>query len=359
MKDKFKIAFFGKDSHAGCMIDMFQDALPGHPNVESVDFETTFARFGKANVVPMRGEKYLLENIKKYDLIFLQAEQIALNPEICIEKIFDDLGLWGHTVLCDFKDNQIFEKQYLSKCLLYFKRSWQDGFIPREFNNILPIPPCVFDFYPNIVPSGTYGIRDLSVTCTLMQGNRGRGWPRDIVAKAVKDADWTLPNGELAPLTLFYGVGQNVSNAATFYRTELSWPTPYLNWWNVYMHILKRTKILFNAIHSEVGDIGENRTWEALGSGVVLFTNKIEAEGQQPYIDGVHYVKIDLDDIPKAINRAKELLMNETELKKIAETGFDFSMKYHSSQARINYVMEEIIKRLKKEQICVVGSEKI
>lgn len=344
MKDKFKIAFFGKDSHAGCMIDMFQDALHSHPTVEHVDFETTFTRFGKT-VVPMCGEKYLLENIKQYDIIFLQSGQII--PET--EKLFDDLGLWGHTVVCDFYDDQRFETKWLNRCLLYFKRSWQNDYIPREFNNILPLPPCVFDFYPNIVPFGTYGIRDFSVTCTLMQGNRGRGWPRDIVSKAVKDADWTLYNGELAPLTLIYGSGLNISNPATLYRTELTYLYPSLNWWNIYMHVLKRTKILFNATHSEFGDIGENRTWEALGSGVVLFTNKIEAEGQQPYIDGVHYIKIDLDNIPKAINRAKELLMNEAELKKIAEAGFEFSMEYHSGKARINYVMEEIIKRLKEK----------
>lgn len=347
MKDKFNIAFFGQDSHAGCMIDMFQDALPGQPNVESVDFETTFTRFGK-EVLPMRGKKYLLENIKKYDLIFLQAEQIALNPEI--EKLFDGLGLWGHTVLCDFKDSQIFESQYLPKCLLYFKRSWQKEYIPLEFNNIRPIPPGIFSFYPDVVPSSLYGIRDFPVTCTLAQGNRGRGWPRDIVARAVKDADWTLPNGEAALLTLFYGPGCVISNPATLYRTDLIYLRPNLNWWNVYMHVLKRTKILFTATHSEFGDIGENRTWEALGSGVVLFTNKIEAEGQQPYIDGVHYVKIDLDDMPKAINRAKALLMDEEELKKIAEAGFEFSMKYHSCKARINYVIEEITKRLKEKE---------
>ena len=344
MKDKFKIAFFGKDSHAGCMIDMFQDALPQHPLVESVDWETTFSRFGKA-VLPMRGEKYLLENIKQYDLIFLQSGQIT--PET--EKLFDDLGLWGHIVLCDFYDEQRFETKYLNRCLLYMKRSWQDYYIPKGFNNIIPIPPSVMSFYPNIVPSGHYGKRDLPVTCTLPQPNRGRGYPRDMVAKIIKDTDWKLSDGTTATLTLFYSCGSVVSMAATLYRAELTPPPPYVNWWYIYMHVLRRTKILFTAIHSEIGDIGENRTWEALGSGVVLFTNKIEIQGLEPYIDGVHYIKIDINDIPKAINRAKELLVDEAELKKIAEAGFEFSMKYHSSKARINYVMEEIIKRLKEK----------
>lgn len=342
MKDKFNIAFFGEDSHAGCFIDMFQDALPSHPNVESIDFETTFPRFGKV-VMPMVGKTYLLENIKKYDLIFLQIGQIT--PEM--EKLFDDLGLWKHTVVCDFYDEQRFETKWLSKCLLYLKRSWQKECIPQGFNNFIPLPPSIMNFYPDIVPSDLYGIRDLSVTCTLPQGTHGRDCPRDFLARAVKDADWLLPSGELAQLTLFFGSGKIISSAATLYRVELAPLPPRVNWWYIYMHMLKRTKILFTAIHSETGDIGENRTWEALGSGVVLFTNKIEAEGQQPYIDGVHYIKIDMDDIPKSINRAKELLADELELKKIAEAGFEFSMKYHSSTARINYVMEEITKRLK------------
>lgn len=341
VKDKFKIAFFGKDSHAGGILDMFQDALLGHPNVESVDWETTFTRFGKV-VLPMRGEKYLLENIKQYDLIFLQSEQIT--PEI--EKLFDDLGLWGHTVLCDFKDSQFFETQYLPKCLLYFKCSWQDIYIPKEFNNIFPIPLSVLSFYPTIVPSNFYKIRDFPVTCTLPQADCG--YPRDLIVKEVKNADWQFSKGEIGHLTLFYSSGWVISSAATLYRSELMPAPPSVNWWYIYMHVLKRTKILFTGVPS--GTIGDHRTWEALGSGVLLFTDKIEIEGQQPYIDGVHYIKIDVNDIPKAIKRAKELLMNEAELKKIAEAGFEFSMKYHSSKARMNYVMEEVIKQLKEKE---------
>jgi len=253
MKDKFNIGFFGKDSHAGCLIEMFQDALPNHPNVESVDWETTFTRFGK-EALPMRGEEYLLENIKKYDLIFLQSGQIS--PEI--EKLFDDFRLWGHTVVCDFYDEQRYETKWLDKCLLYMKRSWDNRFIPKGFNNIIPISPSIMSFYPDIAPSGIYGIRDLPITCTLLQANRGRGYPRDTVADAVKNADWKLSNGTTANLTLFYSCGSVVSMAATLYRLDLTPPAPRVNWWYIYMHVLRRTKILFTAIHSEDGDIGEN-----------------------------------------------------------------------------------------------------
>jgi len=350
MKNKFKIGFFCRNSHADMIIDLFQDALSTHPRVESVDWEWTFTRFGK-KILPEVGVRFLIDNITKYDLIFVELESIP--PR---RKLFDDLKLWNKIIIYDIKDDQKivdpttyeYSNEYVEKPLLYIKRSWDESWLPANRKNMIPLDFGILNSYLNVIPHDYYNIRDLSITNTFIQGRRPNV-PRDIITHAIKNYDWPIINDEVTQVTLFYSTGYQIGLGHVGYRTEQNPVPPNINWWYVYMHILSRTKILFTgASHSATGD---TRTWEAFSRGPLVFIDQIPIPQSNPMIAGEHYIKIDVSNIENMIKQANELLKDEPGRARIAKAGYDHAVRYHSSQARVNYVMDEIIKRLQENDI--------
>jgi hypothetical protein len=350
MKDKFKIGFFCTDSHASMLLDLFQEALPNHPRVDSVDWEGTFTRFGK-KVLPEVGVQFLINNITKYDLIFIELESIP--PKL---KLFDDLKLWDKTIIYDTKDDQKIvdpatyklSTEYVDKCLMYIKRSWDEHWLPTNRKNIIPLDFGVLNSYLNVVPHNHYNRRDLPITNTFLQGKRAN-CPRDIITHAIKKYDWPVINDEVMQVTLFYSIGYQIGSGHVGYRTELNPAPPNINWWYTYMHILSRTKILFTgASHSATGD---TRTWESFSRGPLVFIDHIPIPQPNPMIAGKHYIKIDVLDMEGMIQQAKELLKDEPERARIAKAGYEHAITYHSSKARVNYVMDELIKRLQEKNV--------
>ena len=347
MKDKFKIGFFCHDSHASMIIDLFQDALSTHPRVESVDWEGTFNRFGK-KVLPEVGSQFLIDNITKYDLIFLELESIP--PK---RKLFDDLRLWNKIIIYDTKDDQKIvdpttyetSTEYVEKPLLYIKRSWDENWLPANRKNMIPLDFGILNAYLKVIPRDHYAIRDLSITNTFLQ-NKRNNCPRDTITHAIKNYDWPIINDDITQVTLFYSIGFQTSAGHVGYRLEQTPTLPNINWWYTYMHILSRTKILFTgASHSATGD---TRTWEAFSREPLVFIDKIPIPQPNPMIAGKHYIEIDVSNMENMIKQATELLKDEPERTRIAKAGYDHAVRYHSSQARVNYVMDEIIKRLTK-----------
>lgn len=349
MNNKFKIGFFCTDSHAGMMIEIFQDALEKHSLVESVDWERSFTKFNK-HWLKSVGKQFLIDNINKYDLIFIQLEIIP-----SVRKLFDDLKLWNKIVIYDIKDDQKFidpvtyeySTEYIDKCLLYIKRSWNIREVPKDRKNIIALDFSVMNAYLEVLPNDYYVRRDLPITSTLMQGNR-KDVPREILVNLIRKTDWQNINDEVMQLTLFYSTGFQVGLGHTLYRNELTPEAPNINWWYIYMHILSRTKILFTATsHAATGD---TRTWEAFSRGPLVFIDDIPIPQPNPLIAGEHYIKIDINKPEQVISQAKELLRDETQRAKIAKAGQEHAIKYHSSQARIDYVMNEIVKRLREKE---------
>ena len=354
---KFKIAFFGGDSHAGTINDMFQDALPNHPLVESVDFEWASSRWGKS-FRPALGQKPLMENIESYDLIFQNSHSLPNEVTPGLIDLLDAKNLWHKVVLYDPVDDSHFHhEEYRKKCLLYCKRAWEpiqfesmargafskDG-IPVPIDNMIPLDFPLFQEYLDVVPMDFYYVRDMHITCTLNQAMSGSA--RQMVVKAVELTDFSDVHSNIMPIhkTLVYTSNYHLSSAATSYRDEMNPPLPKINWWYVYMHLLRRTQILFGAgNHSAVGD---HRTWECFASGALVVTDRIPVPNPNNPEPGKHYIKFDLNDIPGTMKIVKELLKDNTEREKIARAGLEHAIMYHSSNARIAYVMSEVVKRL-------------
>jgi len=354
---KFKIAFFGGDSHAGTINDMFQDALPKHPQVEFVDFEWVSSRWGK-HWMDNKSQQYMIDNIDQYDLIFQNPHSMYEHITPGLEGTLDAKNLWKKVVLYDPVDDSSFHHEHLrKKCLLYAKRAWEDAQfvslalgkfskdgIPVPIDNLIPMDFPLFQEYLDVVPMDFYKPRDMHVTCTLNQ--IAGTTPRGRVAKAFELTDFSDIFSSVMPVhkTFVYTSNWHLSSAATAYRDEITPPMPRINWWYVYMHLLRRTQILFGAgNHSAVGD---HRTWEAFGSGALVVTDRIPVQNPNNPEPGKHYIEFDLDNIPRTMATVKELLRDDTERKRMAQAGLDHAIKYHSSDARIAYVMSEAIKRL-------------
>jgi len=338
VKDKLNIGVFRYNADGEVLRDMFQDELPSHPRVGNVDWQWSTLRFGNI-VVPTAGPEFIEKNIDSYDLIFAdmfeQPERLAL---------FDKHNLWKKVVIFDTRDEPAFSRpELLDKCLLYIKRSWHDMYMPKNRDNILVLDFGILQSYLDVIPRNYYTRRDSAVTCTLNQSKR-TGSPRDILVKTVKETDFPKDvNNDHSQVTLFYAPDSN----ATDYRNALNPPPPYVNWWYIYMHILNRTKILFTRTPTG-GGTNDFRTYEAFSSGALVFMNRIPTPQPNPLIAGEHYIEIDENNLTKTMNIAKDLLRDNTERERIAKAGFEHAITYHSAKARVNYAMDEILKRLEK-----------
>jgi hypothetical protein len=339
---KFKIAYLGGDSHAGTINDMFQSSLPSHPLVEKVDWEWTSSRWGK-HVLDTTPKSYILEHLSDYDLIFQNPWELNEKDNPGLLELFNKLNLWKKVILYDIADDSTFHfREMQQKCLLYLKRAWENYMLPKDLGNVIPLDFPMFQEYLDVIPMDFYFKRDMVVTCTLPQIDRNL--PRGLVVHTVKNTEWEAIDGWITQVTLFYSSGWVLSSAATSYRDELIPLPPRINWWYVYMHMLRRTQVLFNAAnHSATGD---HRTWEQFASGALVVTDKIAVPSPHLPEPGVHYIPFDISNPDKTIKVVKELLKDHTQRQKIAKDGLEHAIKYHSSNARVAYIIDEVVKRL-------------
>jgi len=342
--NKLKIAFLGGDNHAGTINDMFQDSLPNHPLVESVDWEWVGNRWGKAVKVAV-GQEYILDNLSKYDLIFQNPNSMTERITPGLVELLNKLNLWNKVVLYDSADlpNFLFE-EYQNKCLLYLKRSWVESHLPKNMSNVVPFDFPLFQEYLDVVPVDFSPWRDMHISCLL--GKEGEdGSPRGQVLSFAKETNFSDVQGDPRPIhtTICYTSGEVLSSAATSYRDELVPPPPRINWWYVYMHLLRRTQILLTAANGTA--VGDHRTWESFASGALVVTDKIPVPNPNNPEPWKHYIPFDLNEPKNTVKIVRELLVDHTERKRIALAGLEHAIKYHHSDARIAYVMEEILKR--------------
>lgn len=339
--------------------EMFQDGLPNHPKVEKVDFETVFPRWGNV-LFPPTPVKEIQDKLASYDLIFLQCDiadsQGNLIGSSNWSPLIENLKLWDRVIALDVKDDQTLVKQFVNKPLVYFKRSYDKKFIPEGNTKVLPLAYAILDEYYDAIPWEYYNNRDhpvysphgrdIAVLCTLPQCFRGV--PRDNLVAAIKKYDWGLlgekRQNHNIQVTLAYTCGWLYSSTSVWFRHPRDFEFPQVNWWYIYMHLMHRAQIVFTASsHSAICDI---RTWEAFSSGALVCIDFIDVPMPHPFIPGEHFLKLDVKDFPGTFEKAKELLDDNTERERIAMAGYEHGKKYHSVKARMDYVFEEIEKRM-------------
>ena len=112
---------------------------------------------------------------------------------------------------------------------------------------------------------------------------------------------------------------------------------------SIYFNALRNTKILVTCNPDKWE--GDSRLWEALGSGCLVFVDRMFTPIINPLIDGKHLIYYDLTENGLEILYKKILyyLENEDEYNKIRISGFNFLKENHLPIHRINQIFKNII----------------
>lgn len=87
---------------------------------------------------------------------------------------------------------------------------------------------------------------------------------------------------------------------------------------------------------------GDNRLYEAIASGALVFCDNLYVDIPNKFKDGEHLIYYNARDYSTLIDKVKYYLDNSEEREKIAKQGYDFAMKHHTPKSRIDYILKEI-----------------
>jgi hypothetical protein len=242
--------------------------------------------------------------------------------------LIDKFDLWRRVIVCDYIDS-VRLASYSSRVRLYFKRSVSHGVtrVPVEkTNKVIPIHHCALNEYYQI--KSTVPCR-YDVGCFFSTKNIDRqGERRNNLLNVIKTH--SFPNSLIDVST---GCGQPA-------RLALSLPLKN-NCFYDFMGLQQSCKIVFTAQPSHCE--GDNRTWEAMASGALVFMDRSFSVPPMPLKDGEHCFIFDatnLETIHDAAEKAKWYLKHEKERREIAARGYYFVKRFHRPINRIQYVMK-------------------
>jgi hypothetical protein len=236
---------------------------------------------------------------------------------------------------------------------------------------ISPIDYGILDVYSSVLPYDFYdksGGRDIQIGYP-QHFTYDSSAPRGALGQALRHADDFIPDFKRYNVQMFYTCGHR-HDGRHLYRSSHPLSTGEPNWWVIYTHLLRRCKVILeSAVDSTPGNV---RTWEAHASGALLIRENAETLSEHPFIDGQHliyYKTIDEEghalshhDPPRMkeeVQRAVEKAFyygdaaHEEERRAIAQAGYEHAMKYHTSAARVDYMMAVIEQKLNERNLHV------
>lgn len=106
-----------------------------------------------------------------------------------------------------------------------------------------------------------------------------------------------------------------------------------------YFRLLKRSRIVVTCNPSRWE--GDHRTWEAFASGALVFVDRMYTPMIHPLVDGEHCIFYDLSDegLRKLENQIICYLRDINLATEIAQSGHNFTMKYHRTSNRIDEIL--------------------
>ena len=293
---------------------MLDDALAEHPDVDEV----------------VRGTVGKIKNTDEFDLIFCRAVK-RLESEANYDS--NKIVIWDAHVDWDVW------KWGLENCLVYFKKAWNSTSFPSKMH-LLTWP--VLDVCARI-PVDLYQ-RDIDIGY-YFKTPRLFGI-REAIMESIENFDW----GQGVHIESTYTLGRKYQ-AGSLWKHGLTIDGKF-NWWQVYMHLLRRTKILFTST-GYPGFFGtDRRTSEAISSGALVFADRPIVQMPYPFEHEKHlffFNAKDNEEILKACELAKSYLAKEKtdEREQIAKACYDHAMAHHRSRNYVDYMMEIIQRELK------------
>lgn len=106
-----------------------------------------------------------------------------------------------------------------------------------------------------------------------------------------------------------------------------------------FIKIQHQSKIIFTAQPDHCD--GDNRTWEAMASGALVFLDKTYIPTPKYMQDGTHCIYYDASDkqsIRAAIEKAKWFLANDVDRERIAHAGREHVQRFHKPINRVNQI---------------------
>jgi hypothetical protein len=107
-----------------------------------------------------------------------------------------------------------------------------------------------------------------------------------------------------------------------------------------YFSYVAKTKIIVSS--GPYGWCGDSRGGEAIANKCLYMSNEFFDLMPEPPLTGKHWVKFNPLDSDELYNELQFILTYPRLIKEIASEGYEHCMKYHSSKARMEYVLQKI-----------------
>ena len=318
-------------------MSIINEGLARHPDVDEV-------------VNKWHGKK--LTDIDEFDII-IGGGQMAqapggadYGPESLESQFLEKLAASGKWVIWDQRPTTEIWSWALENTLVYFKKCWKEPKLPKGVHLL------------------TWPVLDLcsEIPADIYEKSKGRdidigyyfGWSRidgltntrKKLGKAILEFKWSKD--------IFIETCYTLGKAYQGYQFYSLEPVINrgINWWLVYMHFLRRTKILFACAGFSKLFQGDRRTAEALSSGALIFADEPAVQMPHPFIHGEHLFFFDSNDndsTKEALTLANSYLAKEKqgEREAIARAGLEHALKYHRADNYIDYMVEAIKRALK------------
>lgn len=262
------------------------------------------------------------KDFRKYSLILCGNDSFA--------KKFDKQKVWNKVSFYEYKDSCQVNKQMLDKAKWYFKRSVSCG--PERTpitESVIPLNHCVMDEY---ILDEHYD-RIFDIGCFFDKDNWRLGNRRKTMLDTLEEAN--LENSL---------IGTSTSHAQKA-RMAVSGNEDTGNFIQ-FLKMMKQCKIIFTAQPEKVD--GDNRTWEAIASGALVFADHSFIPTPNPLVNEEHFVLYDASDkqsVLDAIEKAKWFLDHDQEREKIAKKGYQHAMEYHRCCNRVQFILDHCKKK--------------
>lgn len=253
-----------------------------------------------------------------------KADFVVTNCKVTASKVKNPKK---RLIYIDYKDNQ--KQYYKGPCALYAKRSiikntslTQFAKQKRTFN----LSYCLKDTTKAYFSTHRPPNKTLQIACMhSVNVTSPRMTYRSKVAQAV--SEWIDSNN-------VEGHVGHIGQMHEFGRRYLS--TPYLD-------ILANSKFVVTC-NPDLWE-GDYRLYEALGSGALVFVDKMYSMNnlQNPLKDKVHLLYYDRDNLSTLKTLLVYYMKHPNEAKKIADRGYKHALKFYRSA----YVMESVISKAK------------
>lgn len=322
---------------------LIAEGLINHPNVDAT-FSTPIVQYKKVlakGVDSATFQKAMLE--ADYIIRPMAGSDSKRLPED-LKAYFDKHDLWYKTIALDLMDEawQV-DLDTLDNAFLYVKRSCDKLISDAIFPTNLGVLSC----YKNDVPVDS---PDRVIDCAtfydhnrlIAHNTRGGYAGRLNLCGVLEEYSW---NEHHTVFDVKYAHRPSYGTVGDAVCTDDPIGTPPDQRWVYFHNQQARTKIIFTCWPSSHDS--DNRTWEALASGALVFIDKCK-HPVWDLVDGKHYIEYDAHDlgsIRKAVELARDLLDDDDMRIQIAEAGQQYVFENHMGVNRIDDTLKEVVRR--------------